>query len=88
MEIKLTSHPDRRTAEVPLPNIARYFTAEAVEEYIRCFLLPGTIHANCEDYRASAGVDLDLDAEDQRNGREIQAPVLAPGRTRPRREAL
>jgi haloacetate dehalogenase len=59
------------------PNIARYFTAEAVEEYARCFLLPGTIHANCEDYRASASIDLAHDADDQRDGRKIQAPVLA-----------
>lgn len=59
------------------PNIARYFTGEAVEEYARCFLLPGAIHAHCEDYRASAGIDLAHDADDQRDGRKIRAPVLA-----------
>jgi haloacetate dehalogenase len=59
------------------PNIAHHFIPEAVEEYARCFLLPGTIHANCEDYRASASIDLGHDAIDQRDGRKIQAPVLA-----------
>jgi haloacetate dehalogenase len=58
-------------------NVADHFIPDAVEEYARCFLLPGTIHANCEDYRASASIDLDHDAHDQREGRKIQAPVLA-----------
>ena len=30
-------------------------------EYERCFLLPGTVHSMCEDYRASAGIDLEHD---------------------------
>src|SRR6202011_2832718 len=33
---------------------ATVFTPEAVAEYIRCFSNPATIHATCEDYRASA----------------------------------
>ena len=59
------------------PAIAQHFTPEAVDEYARCFIKPETIHATCEDYRASASIDLDHDADDTRAGRKIQAPVLA-----------
>ena len=34
------------------------FTEEALAEYLRCLSLPGTAHGLCEDYRASAGIDL------------------------------
>jgi haloacetate dehalogenase len=33
----------------------------ALAEYERCFFNPATVHAMCEDYRASAGIDLDHD---------------------------
>jgi haloacetate dehalogenase len=49
---------------------------EAVfQEYLRAFLLPGTIRGGLEDYRAAATVDL---ADDERDlGRKIACPVLA-----------
>ena len=34
---------------------------QALAEYERCFCRPATIHAMCEDYRASAGIDLEHD---------------------------
>jgi haloacetate dehalogenase len=40
------------------------FAPEAVEEYLRCFRDPATIHATCEDYRAAASIDLEHDEED------------------------
>ena len=40
------------------------FDPRALAEYERCFALPGAIHAMCEDYRASAGIDLDHDRAD------------------------
>ncbi len=52
-------------------------TAEAVNEYKRCFCNPETIHATCEDFRAAAGIDLEMDEADERAGRKIEAPVLA-----------
>ena len=56
-----------RTPDVP---------AEAtVQEYLRCYLLPGTLHAICEDYRAAATIDLEHDAADAH--RRIEAPLLA-----------
>ncbi|MGR3468380.1 MAG: alpha/beta fold hydrolase [Shimia sp.] len=39
------------------------FDPAALAEYIRCFD-PATIHASCQDYRASATIDLDHDAAD------------------------
>jgi len=53
------------------------FTAEAYAEYARCIRNPRTIHGLCEDYRASAGIDLDQDREDLARGRKVQCPMLA-----------
>jgi haloacetate dehalogenase len=47
----------------------------AFDEYLRCYLDPRTRHAICEDYRASAGIDLEHDALDA--DARILAPVLA-----------
>lgn len=49
-------------------------TAEAYAEYRRCFSNPTAIHASCEDYRASAGIDLRHDEADL--NRQLTAPVL------------
>lgn len=38
-----------------------FIEPEAMAEYERCFVLPGTVHSMCEDYRASAGIDLEHD---------------------------
>jgi haloacetate dehalogenase len=53
-----------------------FFNKEALEEYKRCFRNPDTIHAVCEDYRATFGVDLDMDTRDFAAGRKIECPVL------------
>lgn len=45
-----------------------------VAEYRRCYRDPATRHAICEDYRASASVDLEHDAADA--GRRVEAPLL------------
>jgi haloacetate dehalogenase len=52
-----------------------YFAREAVEEYRRHFHDPQTIHAICEDYRAGATIDFQLDEAD-RGKRRIECPVL------------
>jgi haloacetate dehalogenase len=52
-------------------------TAEALQEYRRCFCTPETIHATCEDFRAAAEIDLDMDEADEKAGHKIEAPVLA-----------
>src|SRR6266403_5629370 len=51
-------------------------TDEALKEYNRCFCTPDAIHASCEDYRASADIDLEMDEEDEKAGRKIECPVL------------
>jgi haloacetate dehalogenase len=53
------------------------FDEGAVSEYLRCFSDPATIHATCEDYRASAGIDLEHDHADRQAGRWVRCPVLA-----------
>ncbi|RFU30426.1 hypothetical protein B7463_g5897, partial [Scytalidium lignicola] len=46
-----------------------FFDPEALAEYIRCIKNPATIHAMCEDYRATTGVDLEMDTKLQRGGK-------------------
>jgi haloacetate dehalogenase len=48
---------------------------DAFAEYLRCFSDPKTIHATCEDYRASATIDLEHDAVD--GDQKIDNPLLA-----------
>lgn len=57
------------------PRGLRAFDRRALAEYVRCFRDPRTIHATCEDYRASAGIDLEHDRRDRR--RRLRMPVLA-----------
>lgn len=53
------------------------FSAEAYAEYLRCIRDPETVHGLCEDYRASAGIDLDHDRADRAEGRKVLCPMLA-----------
>jgi len=46
-----------------------------LQEYLRCYRDPATLHAICEDYRAAASIDLVHDAADA--GRRVAAPLLA-----------
>ena len=65
-----------RTAVATRADHVHPFSDAAYAEYLRCMKLPGTIHAFCEDYRASAGIDLQHDQEDRVAGRRIEAPLL------------
>jgi len=49
-------------------------TDAARAEYLRCYSNPAVIHASCEDYRAGAGVDLEIDEADW--AKKITCPVL------------
>jgi haloacetate dehalogenase len=53
-----------------------FFKEERLAEYIRCFKNPATIHAMCEDYRATATVDLAMDTVDFNAGRKVTTPLL------------
>lgn len=48
---------------------------EAMAEYLRCYADPATRHSICEDYRASAGIDLEHDRQD--GDRKLAMPLLA-----------
>jgi haloacetate dehalogenase len=50
---------------------------ELIQEYLRCYRLPGGIHSVCEDYRAAASIDLEHDAVDTGAGRKLAMPLLA-----------
>jgi haloacetate dehalogenase len=53
------------------------FDDAALAEYLRCWKDPRTIHGSCEDYRASASLDLVHDRADREAGRRVCAPILA-----------
>lgn len=60
---------------------ARY-PAEVVEAYRRQLLDPSAVEGMCEDYRAGATIDLELDEADRSGGRAIECPVVALWGTR------
>jgi haloacetate dehalogenase len=49
----------------------------ALEHYIAPFRDPARVHAMCEDYRAGAYFDYDLDKADFEAGKKITIPMLA-----------
>jgi haloacetate dehalogenase len=49
---------------------------QAVAEYARCFCTPEAVHAACEDYRASAGIDLDHDRAGRAAGQQLRCDLL------------
>ena len=49
---------------------------EAMAEYERCFCSPAAIHGACEDYRASAGIDLTHDRAARAAGERIACDTL------------
>src|SRR3546814_4404554 len=51
-----------------------FFSPAAIKEYSRAFRDPDCLSASCEDYRASASIDLEHDGADQET--TIQVPLL------------
>lgn len=49
---------------------------QALLEYERCFCRAEAIHSACEDYRASAGIDLEHDRESRARGQHIACDML------------
>ena len=52
------------------------FEPQALAEYERCFARPETVHAMCEDYRASAGIDLEHDRASRAAGDKVACDLL------------
>lgn len=53
------------------------FPKEILDEYVRCLRDPMTFHGICEDYRASATIDIEMDKADREQ--IIQVPVWLCG---------
>lgn len=51
------------------------FSPMALAEYERCALIPGTSTSICEDYRASAAVDLEHDRKDVASDNRVVQPL-------------
>ncbi len=51
------------------------FAPTALAEYERCIQIPGSAVSLCEDYRASATIDLDHDRADVAAGRKLTQPL-------------
>ena len=49
----------------------------ALEHYLAPFRDPSRVHAMCEDYRAGAYADYDIDKADHDAGKKITIPMLA-----------
>ncbi len=58
------------------PQGTSFFDPEALANYIRCIKNPEVVHAMCEDYRATFGIDLDMDTVDYEAGRRVDMPAL------------
>ncbi len=52
------------------------FEPDVLAEYQRCAADPATLHGFCEDYRASAGIDLEHDRADRSTGQRLATPLL------------
>ena len=52
-----------------------FFDPRAFDEYVRCFNWK-TIRGSCEDYRACATCDFDMDDADFRAGNKVKCPLL------------
>ncbi len=53
-----------------------HIEAQAMSEYERCFCTAEAIHSACEDYRASAGIDLEHDRASRERGEKIACDML------------
>ena len=57
------------------PQTLKMFPEDVIQEYIRHYSEPACLHGICEDYRASATIDLEHDKLDRE--RRITTPILA-----------
>ena len=77
---RLLSALDARRVGQPRPR--RSSSPKRSAEYERCFSRADTIHAACEDYRASASIDLEHDRASRAAGEKIACAMLVLWGTR------
>ena len=53
-----------------------YIEPQALADYERCFCNAEALHTACEDYRASAGIDLAHDRAGRENGEKLACDTL------------
>jgi haloacetate dehalogenase len=70
--------PERLLAAEPdayyLPDRSIFHPA-ALDDYLRAVHRPEVVHTMCEDYRAGASVDVEIDAADRASDRRIGCPI-------------
>ncbi|KAI4098092.1 MAG: hypothetical protein L6R37_006678 [Teloschistes peruensis] len=54
----------------------KFFGKECYESYLDGLKNPATVHAMCEDYRASASIDMEDHRKDDKSCRKIQCPLM------------
>jgi haloacetate dehalogenase len=74
-ETIIAHDPEHFFFDAEFGGIVRSFDPEAVADYARCVRDPGVVHAICEDYRAGATCDRQLDDDDRAAGRTISSPL-------------
>ena len=52
------------------------FHPQALDDYLSAIRDPAVVHAICEDYRASATIDLDHDRTSRNEGQKIRCPLM------------
>ena len=66
---------DILNAQVQAGTFSRGGPAELREEYARVYRDPANVHGMCEDYRASAGIDITYDEADIKAGNKVACPL-------------
>jgi haloacetate dehalogenase len=74
-ETVIGSDPEQFFLDAQFGGVLRGFRADVVADYVRALHDPAVVHAICEDYRAGASCDRQLDDEDRAAGRRIAAPL-------------
>jgi haloacetate dehalogenase len=61
--------------EVQAGSFSRGGLPDLRDEYARVYRDPAAVHGMCEDYRASAGIDMEFDEADLKAGRKVDCPL-------------
>jgi haloacetate dehalogenase len=61
--------------EVQAGGFSRGGLPELRDEYARVYRDPANVHGMCEDYRASAGIDMEFDEADLKAGKKVTCPL-------------
>jgi haloacetate dehalogenase len=61
--------------EIQQGGFSRGGLPELREEYARVYRDPANVHGMCEDYRASAGIDMEYDEADIKAGKKVTCPL-------------